>query len=170
MNRLRALSSVLLAASALIPAGMAHADTPAQVKAQIQKLYDLDNAAASKGDFDKSLSHTSPDYVGTQPDGKKVTYADMKKMLPQIHAIMKDLHAKSTVTKIVMKGKDAVATVSEHAEAMLANPQTKKNSKLVIDDTADDLWVKSAQGWMKKSSKMLKLRQTVDGKPVPGAG
>ena len=170
MNRLRALSLVILGVSALVPAGIVQADTPAQVKAQIQKLYDLDNAAAAKGDFEKSLSHTSTDYVGTQPNGKKVTYAEMKKLLPQIHAIMKDLRAKSTVTKIVIKGKDAVATVSEHAEATLANPQTKKNSKLVIEDTADDLWVKGAQGWMKKSSKMLKVRQTVDGKPVPGAG
>jgi hypothetical protein len=146
----------------------AAADAAAEAHKQFQALYNKENAAVMRGDWKGALSNTTADFVTLDPKGKQTTRAQMEQMMPQLLALMKNMKATTEVTKVTLKGKEARVSIKEHATATITNPQTKKTGKFVVDDTGEDVWTKTEKGWRKKSSKGITVKQSMDGKPIPG--
>lgn len=161
--------SILLACLLILGAASLLADATTDARKEIQDRYNRENGAAMKKDAEGLLAYTAPDYVHTDKKGNKMKLEQMRQMMPQLFAITSDIKAKTTITKITVKGKQAKVAVSEHAEMMMTNPQTQKQGKVVADSSSQDVWMKTGKGWMKKSSKTLTERATFDGKPMPGA-
>ena len=81
-------------------------------------------------------------------------------------ALAQKVKASTLRQAFALKGKEATTTVKTHVESIFINPNNQMPSKLVVDDTSQDVWVKSDKGWLQKRKKSLSDFMTVDGKPV----
>jgi hypothetical protein len=144
-----------------------HADAAAEVRKAIQAAYARGDAAMAKKDANTILSLYAPDYEQTGLKGQKTTLAQAKQIIPMVFQQAQTIQSKTTIQKFSMKGKEAVVTVKQRATLTAMNPQTQKTAKVVIDETSEETWTKTAKGWQMKRSKTLAEQQTVDGKPVP---
>lgn len=166
----RRMPSSILALLLTLAAGGTRGDATSDARKQIQERYDKENTAAAKHDANAVLAYYSPDYVSIEKNGRKTTFSDLKQQVPKMLAIMRNIKSSSKVMKLTLKGNTAMVTVTEHADAMVKLPQAARESRLVIDATSLDTWTKTAKGWMKKLSKSLSSKQTLDGKEVAPPG
>ncbi len=162
----RVIIATLILCIAAVPFRAA-ADAAADARKQFQAIYNKDNAAVMRGDLMAALYSTTQDFVSIDTKGRKTTRSEMEKKIPQVLGLMKDIKSNTTVTKVILTGKNARVMIKEHAEATITNQQTKKPGKFVVDGTGEDLWTKTGQGWKKKSSRSLTLKQSLDGKRIP---
>ena len=156
----------LLLALALMPTPL-NADATAEARKQIQAAYGRENAATARKDTSGVVANMSPDYVTSDVRGQTATVELIRQTLPKIFASTLSLKAKTVITKFALKGNEADVTVKEHADITLFNQKTGKSSRLVVDETAQTTWVKTASGWKKKRNRTLSSHQTLDGKVVP---
>jgi hypothetical protein len=160
------LRAALIALLALPFAAQAFADAAADTKKEIQKLYMKRDAAAQKKDVNGALSAYSPDFVYIAKDGQKGGLKVLKKKLIPLFALMQSVKATTAVQSFALKGKDATATVKEHLEMLVVNPNTQVPQKFVADAVSEDLWTKTGQGWLQKRSKTKTEKASLDGKSI----
>jgi len=161
-KQMRCLWFVLL--GLILPLAV-QADKTADAKKAIQAAIDRENAALKKKDLAGLTATLAPGFVQTDNKGRQHTREQTVAMMQQILPIAQKLDAKSTVTKIVLKGDQATATVKEHADITVMNPQTKRTARLVTDSVEEGVWQNTGGKWLRKSSRTLKHQATLDGKP-----
>ena len=79
---------------------------------------------------------------------------------------MQNVKAKSQVQKFAVNGKNATATVKQHIEMLVVNGQSQMPQKFVADETSEDLWTKTASGWLQTRMKTLSETAALDGKTI----
>lgn len=159
------VAAVLFAVS--FPCLAAHAETPASAKKAIQAVYNKADASVGKRDMAGLESTSTPDYAVVLKNGKKLTLDQLRPQMQQMFQRTIKMSAKTVIEKVSLKGKEAEVTAKTHNEVFILNPQTQKPSQYVIDSTVQDIWVKSAKGWLKKQTKSLSQTAKIDGKPAP---
>jgi hypothetical protein len=160
----------LLAAGALTLSACALGDAASDARKAIQGLYNTDNAAAMRKDVNAIFAHTTPDYVATDKQGKKHTVAEAKTQLPMVFSMSKSIKAVSKIKTFKLSGSTASCTVDESVTIQLQNPQNNQTATMSIEETNADTWTKTAKGWMKKTSKSLKEKRLMNGKPMNSMG
>ena len=145
----------------------AKADAVSDARKQIEAAYQRENAAAMRKDVNGILANLAPDYETTNMQGIKAGREQMKQMLPQLFAMARSVKAATKVKSVKLKGNEATAQVAEHAEMVMVNPKTHQTAKLVIEEQSETVWAKGPKGWLKKRSRTLSSKQTVNGKPAP---
>lgn len=126
--------------------------------AAIDKAYATKNTAGV-------FAHYAPDYTSITKSGKKETLEQVKGQMDSFIKIVQSLKVTTTLQSLTPKGDTAVALVKVHVVATAINPQTKKPSTLVIDQTSSDTWAKSGGKWLQKVNKEIATKTMVDGKP-----
>ena len=100
--------------------------------------------------------------------GQPAVKADdaFKQMGAQL-SMMKKANAKTTVQMVTLKGATATAMVSQVMTMTMANPQTKKDSIVVLRTKSLDTWVKIGNAWKLKATNSTLIEMLMDGKKVP---
>ena len=145
-----------------------HADPAADARRAIQSAYNASSAAATRRDAAGTLAHFTPDGVSMDTKGHAIPIAQERQTVTSLFAAAQSITARTTIQKFSLdRPGQATATVREHSVLTLVNPQTQQPARLVVDDTARDLWVKTAKGWRQKRSTDLTYTSTLNGQPLP---
>src|SRR5579863_2394232 len=142
MRRVLCAVAALFIAVSLAP--MARADATADARKAIQAAYSKANAAAAKKDVEGTFAILSPDAVLIGPKGQKASPASLRQQFTQLFAVAQSIKDTTTIEKFALKGKEANATTREHTEIVLTNPQNHQTTKIVVDGSSQDTWVKTA--------------------------
>jgi hypothetical protein len=140
--------------------------TSGMTMAQWQKWYDQGAKMFDKMDVNGLTSMMTPDCTMTM-DGKTTNMDQSKQMLQQWFGMMKNLHCKMTVTKVVNGKNGTMVTDSFVMSGMTkADPAHKmKAGKLVDKGTETATWVQMNGKWMMKKMVGGKHTMTMNGKP-----
>ncbi len=145
----------------------AQAPHAASARKQIETSYRRENAALEKENVAGVLVHYADDYVYNGPEGRVYRTPQLQPVLSEMFRLMSGIRSSTKIVKFTLRGKQAAARVTERVEAVMRDPSSRKTSKVVVVEERDDTWRIVSGAWIKKSSRSLKLTQTVDGKPVP---
>ncbi|MBV9850275.1 MAG: hypothetical protein JO250_11420 [Armatimonadetes bacterium] len=146
----------------------AHADSAAAARRAIQADYSGSNAAATRRDAAGTLARFTPDAVSVDTKGHATPIAQQQQTVTRLFAAARSVTARTTIQTFSLdRPTQATVTVREHTALALVNPQTQQPVRLVVDDTARDLWIKTAQGWREKRSQDLTYNSTLNGQPLP---
>lgn len=148
-----------------IPAAASAAD----VQKMLQGYYAARDAAFVSKNIGAVLAHYAPDFTGVSDAGKahglKEERADYLKTfaLPAKSAI-----TQSTVEKLTLgkRGSEAAVTLRKHAILLFSDPQTGRNSVLVLDGKVQDTWTKRPTGWQLTHEVSSIITATMNGKPL----
>lgn len=150
-----------------VSAPIVRADALADARRAIEAGYGKMFSAISKADVKAYAAVHSADYYETDKKGRKQTLAEITKTMSGVLQFIQNLKYKVTVQSVKMNGKNATVAATEIVEGTLMNPQTQKKSTMRSERTLTDTWVQSGGKWLRKSSKELSDKTTVDGKPQP---
>ena len=169
LNRRSTSASLALCTLLSVAPVAIRADAASDAKAAIQAVYNKETAAVNKKDVKGSLAIYAPDYVEIGLSGKKRSLAETKKQMQSLFEGQEKIKLKQTITKVTLAGNQATVLVKQHLEMTIVEPQTQTKLISTSDARVEDIWVKSGKsGWLKKQSKTLSEKATVDGKPVQG--
>jgi hypothetical protein len=144
----------------------ANADEAADARKAIASLYAKRDAAEQKKDLEGSFSALSPNFVFITKDGQKGDAKLLKRRISPIFAMMQNVKAKSQIQKFSVKGKNATVVVKQHIEMLIVNTQTQMPQKFAADETSEDLWSKTASGWLQTRMKTITETASLDGKTI----
>ncbi len=141
----------------------------ADVQKTLQGYYAARDTAFVSKNVEIVLAHYAPDFTGISDAGKshdlKEERADYLKTfaLPAKSAI-----TQSTIEKLALgkSGTEAVATLHKHAILLFSDPQTGRNSVLVLDGRVQDTWTKRPAGWQLTHEVSSVITATMNGKPL----
>ena len=136
-------------------AATAWADPVAEARRAIQAEYDRSNQAYVKKDLDKSMAIHAPEFYSIAVGGERITRQELLSGRKRKFQHCSKLSASSKITSLQVNGNRAVVQVEEKWGWLGPGlwPGSKKPYK--SEDTAQDTWVKTAQGWKMTSSTNL---------------
>lgn len=168
----KTLLAALFAALAVTMPFAARADKTTDAKQAIQALYNKEIAAVKKKDVKAMFASNSSDYVYYNKKGEKVDTKALQSFVTQSMPLTSNIKARMKIVKFSLKGDQAVAVTEGHLEMTITpppnTPQAGQPMKIVSDDQTEDTWKKVKGKWMRTQSRILKEKQTVNGKPAPG--
>ena len=162
---IRALILLIVCASAEPVA--AQVPSAADARKQIEANYRRENAALQKEDVAGVLVHYDKNYRYHGPKGRVYRTPELQPVLVEMFRLMSGIRASTKIQRFALRGKEASVRVIERVDAVMKDPSTRKTSKVVVAEDRDDVWKLVNRAWIKKSSRSLKLTQTLDGKPIP---
>ena len=167
MYRANMLRIVLLILGVASLGQGARSDATSEARKAIQAAYDKSDAATAKKDIDGAMAFQTSDYTYTTQKGRKLDNATVRTSTTQVLTLAREIHGKTVIRKIALKGSMATVTVDETGSIVVATPQRPDQvSKIVIEARSEDVWIKTPKGWREKSSRELSSKQSVNGKPV----
>ncbi len=136
-------------------AATAWADPVSEARRAIQTEYDRANQAYVKKDLEKSMAAHAPEFYFTRISGERITRPELRASRKLSFQRRSKLSASSKITSLQVNGNRAVVQVEEKWGWLGPGfwPGSKKLYK--SEDTAQDIWVKTAQGWKMTSSSNL---------------
>jgi ketosteroid isomerase-like protein len=146
--------------------GVAQADATSDARKAIQAIYNKIDGAVARRDFKGAFASHAPDYYYIDAKGRKLTLAQLRRVTPRILDAMRTYKSKTTLQKLTLKGNTASVVSRDHTEATFVNPQTQKNARVVVDSVLHETWIKSKQGWLRKSARNVSSRQQLDGRVI----
>src|SRR5437016_6985916 len=132
------------------------ADANDDARKAIQAAYKKFDTALSHKDRAGFLSIYTSNFEQVSEKGVKMPLQQIQQMSVQLFAMARSINVSTVVQSIAVKGNAATARVKSHAMVVLTNPQTKKTGTMTTDEVSDDIWVKTAKGWLQKHSKTVK--------------
>lgn len=158
--------SALLAVSVALSSGSA---ARADDKSDINALYTKIEAAMKAKNVKGIMALGTPDFV-TIDHGQKMDAKQSAAMMEQQFKMIKSFDSlKMKLSKIDIKGKNAVATTTYSFNGDITGPDGKQH-KMADKGVTKDILVKTPKGWLFKSSETISQHPTMDGKPVPTPG
>lgn len=158
-----ALPIVVMAMAAASPPS--RGDATADARKAIETCYGKISTAVTKGDAKAYVAAHTTDYTETGKAGNKQTIAEVSKGLPMISQFVQNLKHKVTIQSLKLNGKTATVSATEQMDGSMKNPQTNKASTIHAERTLTDTWVQNSGKWLRKSTKELSVKYSVDGKP-----
>ena len=144
----------------------ANSDTVVAAKQSLNGLYEKRNVALGKKDLKSAAISYSPDFIFVSKEGVKGDLKTLQKKLFVYITFMKTVKVKTSIVNCSLKGKGATLTVKYHLDLTIENSETKKIQKVVADEVSEDIWEKSAGGWLQKRMTVKKEAALIDGKPI----
>ncbi len=151
-------------------ASMAGADTSNQAvsKALARRYADVTRAFQHR-DSKAYDSILAPDYFLKVPGGRVMTREMVEAdFVSQMNAA-RGVTWRRRIEKLAVSGDEAVATVRGHFRATIATPRGQPH-KQELDALTRDTWAKTNGTWKLKTSELLEMHTTLDGKPVGRPG
>lgn len=157
-------SHIFLAATALaisIPALSVMAANQSTAKQEIQNNYNKIAAAIIRKDVNIATSYFTSDYIGIDNKGTQRTAGEMRQyyssMMPAPVKVVKN---QITIQNFSADSNNANVLIQQRADLTLGR------SKIVSQNTYQDLWVRTSQGWRLKQSQNTNSQTTMNGKPI----
>src|SRR5688572_15291128 len=138
----------------------------ADVKSEIQTVYDKLGKAFMSKNVDGILALCTPDFTHKQPNGRVSAGPAMAAQLKQQFATgMIIIDWKSKLLEVKTKGNTATVKSNDQAKMQMKEPDGKTHT-YAVNSSAIDTLVKTREGWKFKTVHVLKERMTRDGKPM----
>jgi ketosteroid isomerase-like protein len=155
------LCSVALISVAIATLQPAFAENKAALLPIIQGNYARINAAFVRKDVKGATAYFTPDYISINQKGEKKNLEEFRSHYSNIlnRFNLKLTSNQATIGDIVVNGNGIDASIQQHTEGSMLG-----GNKIVIDQKSKDLWVKTAQGWRLKQSKIITSQTTFNGK------
>ena len=157
------VSNLLIVTVPLLADTNAHAKDKAFIKNAMQKM---DRAAQNK-DLNGYVQFLHPDYTDIGEDGKVNAHnkAEMKDQMSRMFARATSITpGPITVTRFIFDKQGA--TVYESGSLTIKLMVSGQKSVIQTGGSYRDFWVKTATGWVEKSSSSLSSKSTLNGNPV----
>ena len=151
----------------IVPPAVAQPPNTADARKQIEASYRRENAALAKEDVAGVLVHYDKEYIYRGPKGRVYRTPQLQPILVQMFQLMSGIRGSTKVQRFALRGKEAAVRVTERVDAAMKDPSTGKTRRVVVVEERDDVWKLVSRAWIKKSSRSLKLKQILDGKPIP---
>jgi len=156
------LSALLAAAALSLSVVAARADD----KSDIHALYGKILAAMKAKDTKAIMALGTPDFYSVD-HGMRMDAKQTAQMMDMQFKMMKSMDSmKMNVDKLDIKGKNAVAMTSYSFSGKMTGQDGKLHTMSDSGVTKDTL-VKSAKGWLFKSTETISSHPMMDGKPMP---
>lgn len=158
------LSIVLLASTPLLADKDSHIKDKPYITNAIRKM----DIATQNKDLNGYLVFLRPDYTDVGEAGVVNAHnkAQMREQMSRMFARATSITVgPTTVTRFVFDKQGAI--VYESGSLSMTLMVSGQASVIQADGTYQDLWVKTAKGWLKKRSASLSSKTTLNGKPVP---
>jgi hypothetical protein len=163
--RFLSVCAVVFLAYSLAPS-VVRADAAADARKAIVAAYAKQSAAIPKGDF-KSFEDThTPDFYEVDKSGRKQELKRIVQAMSGIMSFVKNLKRSVSIQSVTVKGANATVAATEKVDAQIPNPQTNKTSNMHAERTISDTWISKNGKWLRKESKTLTEKQSMDGKPM----
>lgn len=160
-----ALISTALLSLAIVKIYPVQAENNATIQPAIQANYNKINAAFIRKDIKAATALFTPDYVSISPEGEKQTLAEFREHYDNL---FNRFNIKLTSTTATIKNIDVNASGIDVAIEQKTEGTIAGSNKIVIDRTSRDSWLKTAQGWRLKQTKILTSQTTFNGKTFKG--
>ena len=146
---------------AIVTIAPARAELSTKIQPAIQSNYNQINAAFVRKDMNAATALFTPDYVSISPEGEKKTLVEFREHYNNLFGRfnIKLTSNKATIKNIAVNPTGIDVALEQKTEATVAGA-----SKIVIDQTSRDSWLKTPQGWRLKQSKILTSQITFNGK------
>lgn len=157
--------STLLLSVAITTIQPAIAVTKATVQPLIQNNYNSINAAFLRKDINLATSYFTPDYISINPKGEHQNLAEFRTYYNNLFNRFKiELTSnKATIKNIAIAPNIVEVAIEQRTEGTVA-----KFNKIVINQTSQDRWLKTPQGWRLKQSKIITNKTTFNGQTFSG--
>lgn len=160
-----ALISTALLSLAIVKIYPVQAENNATIQPAIQANYNKINAAFIRKDIKAATALFTPDYVSISPEGEKQTLAEFREHYDNL---FNRFNIKLTSTTATIKNIDVNASGIDVAIEQKTEGTIAGSNKIAIDRTSRDSWLKTAQGWRLKQTKILTSQTTFNGKTFKG--
>jgi hypothetical protein len=144
-------------------------DASKQARKEIISAYARQSSAFAKGDFEKFAASHTPDFFEQNRSGKKQSLEMLRQVLPVVVKMMSDPRRKVIVQSVKVKGSKAEVAGVEVIDGKVSDPNTGKKVVINGERTMTDTWIKKNAYWLRKVSRTISEKQTMDGKPF-GSG
>ncbi len=146
---------------AIVTLQPAFAETKSKIQPLIQTNYNNINAAFIRKDIKRATAYFTSDYVSINSKGERQTLEEFRTHYDNLFTRFNiDLTSnKATIKKISIDPEGIDVAIEQHTEGTIA-----KFNKIAIVRTSNDRWMKTAQGWRLKQSKIMTDKTTLNGK------
>ena len=160
-----ALIAAALGAVAIVTIHPAFAESKSTIQPIIQTSYDRINAAFIRKDIKAATAYFTPDYVSINEKGETQNLAEFRTHYDNLFTRFNiSLTAnKTTIKSLTIKPQGIDVAIVQRTEGTIAG-----FNKIVIDQTSNNTWLKTPQGWRLKQSKILTNKTTFNGKTFNG--
>ena len=156
------LCGAVLAAGLTLSAG---ADPTSDARTAIQAFYDAASRGAEHLDLSKAKATRRPGYSYTSIAGLRQNETELTKSEQEQMKKTIKCRCWSKITEFQVEGKRAYVLVKEHYQGELRRSWVSPGPKnVIVDDTAQDVWMKDSSGWRMASSMNLDDHVVLDGK------
>jgi ketosteroid isomerase-like protein len=175
--QLKVLAVVLLTAPATLACGHARQDRPSvtgqagsdvvsRIKAELERLYDQNAAAFSRGDVAAVMALRAPDFHAITPDGAVQDRAAMERYTQGfINGVRKWNAQTITIDSLRVSGDTAFAVVTQHLDRMALRPDNQVHH-VQTWVTQRETWVRHGSRWlMWRVDQLRNQRRLIDGRP-----
>ncbi len=115
-------------------------------------------------------NYMTSDFQARQREGgtanRQETIATLQRAFGSVNQVRK---SNVTVEKVSLRGNDATTTARVQFDGTITD-RNGKGHALVADNQYRDTWTRTADGWKIRRSEPLRLRVTLDGKPLNRPG
>ena len=159
-------TALMLSLSAISAGAQAGA---ADLQKTLQSYYAARDTAFMSKNVEVVLAHYAPDFTGVSDAGKSHDLKEERVDYLKTFALpAKSAITQSTIEKLALgkSGTEAAATLHKHAILLFSDPQTGRNSVLVLDGRVQDTWTKRPAGWQLTHEVSSVINATMNGKPL----
>ena len=142
-----------------------HATKPAEgpsVRKQLTANYAAVTRALARHDIAGVSELLAYDYRAIGPNGDSVDRQHVLSDFSRQMNAMNHITWPRTIKSLSVKGPSALAVVDGHLSAITVS---KPPHRLELIATTQDSWVRSSAGWRLKSSRLVRSKMLLDGKP-----
>ena len=143
----------------------AFAETKSTIQPIIQTSYDRINAAFVRKDIKAATAYFTPDYVSINQKGETQTLAEFRTHYDNLFTRFNIslTSNKTTIKSLTIKPEGIDVAIAQRTEGTVAG-----FNKIIINQTSNNTWLKTPQGWRLKQSKILTNKTTFNGKTFDG--
>ena len=166
LRRFLLVLPVVLSMGIIVPFA-ARADAAPQARGAIQAAYDREDAAVRRKDVRGVLVNCAPNFQFITQNGTRGNLADARQGLVSQFQTPSSFVAKTTIQKFTLQGNKAVVTVQEYqSRTVVPKAKHAHPHKIVTIGIDEDTWVKHGNRWLREMSKMIRQKQTLDGRTI----
>jgi ketosteroid isomerase-like protein len=122
----------------------------------IDAAHAQEEEAVSRKDADGVMVTCSPDYIATLTEGRVANKEQSRETMVALFQMSDSMKETNTIQSLRLDGNMATIIVKNHVEITMKNPFTGQTETKEQNDLDRELWIKSTQGWLIKSSEVLK--------------
>jgi len=163
----RVLAVGLIFCAPLVAASQGTAvPTMSDVRAELVRLYEMNNEAYKRGDLAAVMRLRAPDFHSLTPDGQRRDRAAMEEYVQGfMNGIRKWNSMTLTIDSLHVVGDTAFAIVSQHLDRTALRPDNQAHH-VETWVTQRETWVRHSGAWlMWRVDQLRNQRRLVDGKP-----